>query len=53
MIKSLTNATLIEYFKDAIREDHYNPSSESYNKSGYSLYELQKELYERLGQNEM
>ena len=47
-IKRVSNYDLLDYYSDAVREDNYNPTSESYNKSNFSLDELKNELLIRL-----
>jgi hypothetical protein len=50
-IEDLTTDELIECFKDAVCDRNYNPSSESYNQSGFSYKQLLTELYRRLDIN--
>ena len=47
-INNLTNEQLLDYYKDAICDKHYNPSGESFNVSGFSLYELEEEILKRM-----
>jgi hypothetical protein len=47
-ITKLDNYDLIEYFKDAIKDRHYNPSDIDYNKSGFKLWELEEEIMSRM-----
>lgn len=50
-ITKLDNHVLISHFKDAVMDDNYNPSSEDYNQSGFTLYELESEILKRIGNN--
>lgn len=50
-IHKLPTYRLISDFKDAVRDDNYNPSSKPYNESGFTLDELECELYRRLGED--
>lgn len=50
MTKDLSNQELLSNYKDAICDMHYNPSSEDYNKSWFSLSELEEEIFNRLGE---
>jgi hypothetical protein len=50
-ITKLDNCVLISHFKDAVMDDNYNPSSEDYNQSGFTLYELEQEVLRRMGGN--
>ena len=47
-IKTLSNYELIEAFKDAVMDNNYNPSNKDYNESGFTLDELESEIYRRL-----
>lgn len=47
-ITKLDNYDLLEYFKDAIKDRHYNPSNEDYNTSGFKLWELEEEINRRM-----
>lgn len=47
-IKEWSNYYLLECFKIAIKDDHYNPTNKTYNDSGYSLDQIERELYRRL-----
>ena len=47
-ITSFSDTQLINYFKDAVMDDNYNPSSVSYNTSGFSVDELEKEILRRM-----
>lgn len=47
-ISKLDSSTLFEYYEDAIRDDHYNPTSNSYNTSGFSYEKIRTELLNRL-----
>ena len=47
-IEKLTNHELINYFDDAIRDAHYQPTEYKCNNSGFSSYELKTELLRRL-----
>jgi hypothetical protein len=47
-INELDNYDLLEYFKDAIKDRHYNPSNENYNTSGFKLCELEEEVMSRM-----
>lgn len=47
-INNLTNEQLLDYYKDAICDKHYNPSNELYNKSIFSLSELEEEILKRM-----
>lgn len=47
-ITKLTNFELLEYFKDAVCDQNYNPSSKDYNQSGFTYYELQEEILNRM-----
>ena len=50
-IKNLSNWELISHYKDAVCDNNYNPTSEDYNKSGFSFTELEAEILERMGSN--
>ena len=47
-IEKLTNYELLEHFKDAVCDKNYNPSSENYNKSGFTYDELEGEILKRM-----
>lgn len=47
-IEKLTNHELMDYFDDAIRDDHYQPTAHKCNHSGFSSDELKTELLRRL-----
>jgi hypothetical protein len=47
-LEDYSNSELLEHFKDAVCDRNYNPSSEDYNKSGYSYSELQQEIQKRM-----
>lgn len=47
-ITKLDNYDLLEHFKDAIKDRHYNPGSEDYNTSGFKLWELEEEVMRRM-----
>lgn len=47
-MKELTNAQLIEHFKDAIRDSNYNPTDTPYNQSKFTLDELEEEVFSRM-----
>lgn len=47
-IGKLSNLQLITYFKDAVCDNNYNPSSKPYNKSGFTYDELETEIFNRL-----
>lgn len=47
-IEELSNNQLLSHFEDAICEHHYNPSSNSYNKSEFTLEELRSEILNRM-----
>lgn len=51
-IKEMSDYVLIEHFKDAICDRNYNPSGEDYNKSGFSLFELESEILFRMCKTE-
>lgn len=44
----MSDYVLLEHFKDAICDRNYNPSGEDYNKSGFSLFELESEILFRM-----
>lgn len=47
-IQHLSDFDLIEHFKDAICDGNYNPTDTDYNKSGFTLSELQLEIMKRM-----
>jgi hypothetical protein len=47
-IHSVNNSTLLEVFEDAVCDRNYNPTSDNYNKSGYTYRELKSEILDRL-----
>lgn len=47
-IREFSNYYLLECYRWAIRDDHYNPTDKEYNESGYSLDQIEKEFYRRL-----
>jgi len=47
-IHSVSNSNLLEVFEDAVCDRNYNPTSEDYNKSGYTYAELKAEILDRL-----
>jgi hypothetical protein len=47
-IEDIGNLCLIEHFKDAVMDNNYNPSSEPYNKSVFTLEELEQEVLRRV-----
>jgi len=47
-IRKLTNGRLMDHFRDAVCDNNYNPSDEDYNKSGFTLCELQDEILRRM-----
>ena len=47
-ISNLSNSELLNHFKDAVRDDHYNPSGNNCNESGFSYDELESELLSRM-----
>lgn len=47
-IEKLSNLQLITYFKDAVCDNNYNPSSKPYNISGFTYDELETEIFNRL-----
>lgn len=47
-IHNVSNTTLLEVFEDAVCDKNYNPTSDNYNKSGYSYAELKAEILDRL-----
>lgn len=51
-IENLTNFELLLHFKDAVCDKNYNPSSEDYNKSGFSYDELEEEILKRMNKYE-
>lgn len=44
----MSNHELLSHLMDAICDRNYNPSSEDYNQSGYSFYELESEVLRRM-----
>lgn len=50
-IKKLSNRELLQHFKDAVCDNNYNPSSEPYNKSGFTYHELQSEILDRMAKD--
>ena len=51
-IEKLSNHELMAHFKDAVCDNNYNPSSEPYNKSGFTYDELENEIYNRFSKSE-
>lgn len=51
-INKLDNYDLLEHFKDAIKDRHYNPGSVDYNTSGFKLWELEQEVMRRMKEND-
>ena len=47
-ISKIGNYELIEHFINAICDNHYNPTNDSYNKSGFTLEELEAEVIDRM-----
>lgn len=47
-IHNVSNSTLLEVFEDAVCDRNYNPTSDKYNKSGYTYAELKAEIFDRL-----
>jgi len=47
-IHNVSNSTLLETFEDAVCDRNYNPTSDDYNKSGYTYAELKAEIIDRL-----
>jgi len=47
-IANVSNSTLLEVFEDAVCDRNYNPTSDDYNKSGYTYAELKAEIIDRL-----
>lgn len=47
-IHIVSNSTLLEAFEDAVCDRNYNPTSDNYNKSGYTYAELKAEILDRL-----
>lgn len=44
----LTNYELIEHFENAVRDNHYQPTSKKCNESDFSYDELKSEIEKRL-----
>jgi len=47
-IHNVSNSTLLETFEDSVCDRNYNPTSDNYNKSGYTYAELKAEILDRL-----
>jgi len=47
-IHNVSNSTLLEVFEDAVCDRNYNPTSDNYNKSGYTYGELKSEIIDRM-----
>lgn len=47
-LQKFNDYELLNHFEDAVRESHYHPYGEPYNKSGYSYDQLRNELKRRL-----
>lgn len=50
-IENFTNHELLGHFEDAICDKNYNPSSEDYNQSGFTYYQLLEEILVRMNNN--
>lgn len=50
-IQNIGEVQLLEYYRAAICDNHYNPQSAPYNISGFTLEELEEEIYRRLQQD--
>lgn len=47
-LEDMSNQSLLEFFENAVRDDHYQPYGEKLNTSNYSLSELETEIEKRL-----
>lgn len=47
-IKSISNGDLLDFYKTAVQDEHYNPSSKNWNDSGFSASELAEEILNRM-----
>jgi hypothetical protein len=47
-IKSISNGDLLDFYKTSIQDNHYNPTSKSWNNSGFSESELAEEILFRM-----
>ena len=47
-IEDLSTDELLQHFKDAVCDKHYNPGQTDYNKSEWTLNELEREIERRL-----
>ena len=47
-IEELASSTILGYYKEAVMDSNYNPTSENYNQSGFTLDELETEILNRM-----
>ena len=47
-IHNISNSTLLDSFVCAVCDKNYNPTTDDYNNSGYSYYELISEIFHRM-----
>ena len=47
-LEEMTSLTLLQHFENAVCDKNYNPSSEDYNKSGFTYEELVNEILNRM-----
>ena len=47
-LEDMSNQSLLDFYENAIRDDHYQPYGDKLNTSQYSLSELETELERRL-----
>lgn len=47
-ISNINNIVLLKHFEDAVCDKNYNPTSDPYNKSGFTYEELKSEILDRI-----
>lgn len=47
-IEKFSNSMLLKHFEDAVCDNNYSPSSDDYNKSGFTYIELKREILKRM-----